>query len=731
MTNGEARLLVLPPDPILLTELLEAVPHATACVCLNGKLHCVNSAFTRLFNQQASLLPAAIDSLIVSLTPQRWQNLVKQTIELGILASQEQHQDGRRFALTLRHIDKWQSQYLSLSITELDNLTEQHQIQHLQNDILRSVAEGQPLHRTLDMICRRVEALAPEVTCSVMLVDEKGCLHPAAAPTLPDSFFDALEGKPVGEKAYGPCGMAAWRNAPVEAHDLANNPLWVEYWQLAAPLGIAACWSSPICLKSGKVGGTFALYFKEPRGPNAFHRRMIQTCLHISALAIEHHRTQQQIEKLVFFDTLTGLPNRTLLRDRIDQELIACRFSQSQLALIHVDLDNFKAVNESLGQQIGDELLKVLASRMQHCQPLRSTLARLGADEFVLLVADCKQNQARALAEQLRQTINKPVQIEGREFVLSASIGISLAPEDACTVDNLLRSSESALHQAKRVGRGGLSFYRSAMNQAAIRRHHHLEALRRALNGQSLKVHYQPQIDFGGKRLAGLEVLARCQDPELGFIPPDVFIPLAEESGLIGQLDQLVMEQALAQLALWRNQGFAIPLVAVNLSAVDFRQPGLLERIKKSLAAYRLDGCSLTLEITESLLIESNEDILATMTALRQLGIGLSIDDFGTGYSSLSYLKRFPVTELKMDRSFIRDIDTDPNDKNLTAAVIQLAGNFQLKVVAEGVENQAQCDIVTGLGCDLIQGYHFARPMAAADLESWMTGQGAAFVSRH
>ncbi|WP_417361578.1 EAL domain-containing protein [Gallaecimonas pentaromativorans] len=730
MNNGEARLLVAPPDPVLLTALLEAVPQATACISPNGQLHCANSAFLRLLGHKAPLNHDNINTLLDSLTPQRWQKLVAQAQHCGTLCSQEQKHDGRHFALALRRIDQWHGQFLSLSLKELDNPIAQYQIQQLQNEILRSVAEGNPLHRTMDILCRRAEALAPEAICSVMLVDENGLLQPCAAPSLNSSYYDHFINLPIGPGS-GSSGTAAWRKTTVEVQDIASDPLWDNYRHLALPLGLVACWACPVSLKNGKVVGTFSLYFRDKRGPSAFHRQMVESCLNVSALAIEHNRVQRQLENLIFFDPLTGLPNRTLLRDRIDQELGACQRSHSHLAAIHIDLDNFKAVNESLGQQIGDQLLQALAARMQQCLPARSTLARLGGDEFVLLVPDCDQHQARALAEQLQHCIHQPVAIDGRELVICAGIGISLAPEDASTVDNLLRSSESALLQAKQQGLGGLSFYRSTMNQAAIRRHHHLEALRRALNGQSLKVHYQPQIDFGGKRLAGLEVLARCQDPELGFIPPDVFIPLAEESGLIGQLDQLVMEQALAQLALWRNQGFAIPLVAVNLSAVDFRQPGLLERIKKSLAAHRLDGCSLTLEITESLLIESNEDILATMTALRQLGIGLSIDDFGTGYSSLSYLKRFPVTELKMDRSFIRDIDTDPNDKNLTAAVIQLAGSFQLKVVAEGVENQAQCDIVTGLGCDLIQGYHFARPMAAADLENWMTGQGAAFVSRH
>ncbi|WKE65373.1 EAL domain-containing protein [Gallaecimonas kandeliae] len=726
MKKGEAGLLPEQPDSALLAEMVDTAPLALAGADQGGQLHHFNPAFALLLEDAGLTGKAAITALFTSLDQAKWQGLCKRAEQAGLALSLERTKGGQLFELSLRGRQHWPAAF-TLCLKRCGPDFHRESIQLLQSEVLQAVAQGEPLHHCMELLCKRVETLAPELLCTVLLVDDDGKVHPCAAPSMAPLFSDAIDGEPIGPKA-GSCGTAAWRRQPVEVTDIATDPLWEHYKALALPLGLAACWSSPILFKDGKVAGTFALYYREKRGPSAFHRQMVETCVHICALAMEHERAQQQIHRLVFFDPLTGLPNRSLLRDRLEQALTATRFSRAPLAALFIDLDNFKAINESLGHAVGDQLLQLLAGRLQDGLSHKHTLARTGGDEFLLLAIDTDANQARTLAEGLLARIQIPVQLAGRELSISASIGISLAPEDATNVDTLLRNTEIALHQAKDSGRNTWSFYKAAMNESAQLRHQQLAALRRAMAEKSLVLHYQPQISVKEARLAGLEVLARCQDPALGNIPPAVFIPLAEESGLICNLDCTVLEQALVQLTAWRRQGLAIPAVAVNLSALDFRQPDLVERIQALLQEQGLSGADLTLEITEGLLIESNDQILATMERLRALGISLSIDDFGTGFSSLSYLKRFPVAELKVDRSFIRDIETDPSDRTLTAAVIQLGASFGLRVVAEGVETQEQLELVTGLGCDLIQGYHFAAPMTAPELALWLTGDGKAWL---
>lgn len=714
-------------DLKLRSDLTEATPLALACADASGVLEYSNAAFDRLLKDAGVSRQRPVPELLASVDLARWQWLFSEALSSGKVVSLEllgpERDQVLPVEISLQRFDQWGGERVAVTLQLVKGQFQKESLLLLQGEVLQAVAEGQPLNKAMDILCRRVETIAPELLCTVLLVDDLGRVHPCAAPSMPPVFSEAIDNEPIGPKA-GSCGTAAWLGQPVEVTDIATDPLWEEYKALALPLGLAACWSTPIFVRNGGTIGTFALYYREKRGPSPFHRQLVETCVHICSLAIAHERAQEQIHELVFFDALTGLPNRNLLKDRAEQAVTASRFGNSPLTVMFIDLDNFKNINESLGHGVGDRVIQVVAQRMQENLTPKYTLARTSGDEFVALLPGVGSNQARATADRLLECIREPVQVMERELSISASIGISIAPDDASSVDTLLRNTEIALHQAKDGGRNTCYFYRSDMNEAATLRHHQLAVLRKAIAAKTLTLHYQPQVSVRDARLQGVEVLVRCQDPELGNIPPDVFIPLAEESGLINCLDFIVLDQALAQLASWRKQGLDIPTIAVNLSALDFRNPTLVERIQGLLSTHGIAGDSLTLEITEGLLIESDDDIMAAMKALCELGISLSIDDFGTGFSSLSYLKRFPVAELKVDRSFIRDIDRDVSDRRLTGAVIQLGGSFQLRVVAEGVETQEQYDIVADLGCDLVQGYHVAKPMPAETLEQWLENGG-------
>ncbi|MBR9883597.1 MAG: EAL domain-containing protein [Oceanospirillales bacterium] len=558
-------------------------------------------------------------------------------------------------------------------------------------------------------------------------MDTDGKIHPCAAPSLPAEFGQAIEGESIGPAA-GSCGTSAWRGEAVEVTDIATDPLWSTYKALALPLGLAACWSSPIKLRDGRVAATFALYYREKRSASEFHRKMVSACVHLCSLAIEHEHAEQHIHQLVFHDRLTGLPNLNLLKDRAQRALQATVYSGEPLTMMFLDLDHFKTVNESLGHQAGDRLLQEVARRLQSCIAAEDTLARLGGDEFVLLLSDTGAQKARALAEHLQVRLSDVIEGEATPFSMTASIGISIAPEDAIDFEMLHRNADIALYQAKAAGRNAIRFYQSHMNDAAQQHLIIASALRRAVSEQQLDVYYQPKIALDTGRLMGVEALVRWVDPELGSLPPDRFIPVAEETGLIAALDSYVMEKACRQLVSWQAQGVPVTSVAVNLSATEFRGGDIYQRIKSLVERLAIKPGMLTLEITESLMMEPGSDIHDELIRIRELGVGLPIDDFGTGFSSLSYLKRFPVTELKLDRSFVNDLGHDASDRALARAVIQLGATFGLQVVAEGVETRNQADILSQIGCTLAQGYYFAHPMPADQFEHWLAGDGQDYI---
>ncbi|MCG6117282.1 MAG: EAL domain-containing protein [Aquimonas sp.] len=593
----------------------------------------------------------------------------------------------------------------------------------LQRDVLESVALGRPLRAVLDLLCRQVEALAPEVVCSVVRIDDAGLIRPLAGPSLPASYAAQLDGAAIGPSA-GSCGTAAFRGEEVAVEDIETDPLWADYKHLALPLGLRACWSSPVLGRTGKVRASFALYFREPRGPSRFHRRMVEACTQLCRIAIQHEDNQAEIERLAYFDLLTGLPNRALLQDRARMALHQAGRDGRRLGLAVLDLDRFKTINDSMGHAAGDRVLAEVGRRLRATLRDSDTVSRVGGDEFVILFPDNDARESAIAADKVLRALAAPIDLEGQSYAPSVSIGISQFPDDARDFDTLMRNADVAMYEAKRDGRGCVRFFLSSMNEAARWRLQMESALRLAMSRECMELYFQPKILLGQPGLAGVETLLRWQHAEYGWVPPDQFIPLAEDCGLINALDAWVLERACAQLADWRLRGLPVPSIAVNQSAQRFSHDDVPAHVRLVLQRHGLSPGSLVLEITERLMLNDAPRIHAALDELNTMGVHLSVDDFGTGYSSLSYLKRLPVDELKLDRSFVNDIETDPSDRALASAVIGIGRSLGQNVVAEGVETAEQHRFLLEAGCPAAQGYYYARPMPAAEFEAWLGGPG-------
>jgi len=430
----------------------------------------------------------------------------------------------------------------------------------------------------------------------------------------------------------------------------------------------------------------------------------------------ERRAAEQRVQYLAHYDALTGLPNRTLLQDRLALAIAGARRSGTTVAVLFLDLDHFKVINDSLGHTVGDEVLKDVAVRLRGCLREGDTVGRLGGDEFIIVLPDAGTAQDVAVvADRIIQSMAAPLHVKGREFTVSPSIGISLFPEDGEDVERLIKNADAAMYQAKAAGRRALRFFTTSMD-AQLNERLNLEAnIRRALDLGEFRLHYQPQLHLESGQLVGLEALIRWAHPDLGMVPPGRFIPIAEESGQIATLSLWVLDEACRQARLWQADGLAARRIAVNISALQFRNAELPDQVAAALHRHGLDPSCLEVEVTEGALIRNVDMAIHILSSLKTMGVRVSIDDFGTGYSSLSYLQRFPVDTLKIDRSFISEIVTDHGDAAITKAIIGLGSSLGLTVIAEGVETEPQLDFLRRHGCHGAQGYLFSPPMAAED----------------
>ena len=446
---------------------------------------------------------------------------------------------------------------------------------------------------------------------------------------------------------------------------------------------------------------------RSPQGDIDFH---IASYADIS----EQKAVEERIRHMAHHDPLTGLPNRLHLQITLEQAIASARRNKGEVVLMFIDLDRFKIINDTLGHNIGDGLLVEVGRRLRACVRESDLVARLGGDEFVVALTDDGSVKAAAhVAEKILAEVSQPYLVEEHPLRTTPSIGISLFPQDGNSIDELMKCADTAMYHAKAAGRGQFHYYTENMNRGTRERLSLENSLHQALEREEFTVFYQPQADLASKQLVGAEALIGWMHPERGLLPPDEFISVAEETGLILPIGEWVLRQVCNQIRRWREAELPPFTVAVNLSARQFRQNHLAERIQSILEETGVDPAAIDLEITEGTTMERAEVSVTVLQALHDLGLGITIDNFGTGYSSLSYLKRFPVDKLKIDRSFVRDIPDDPNDVAITRAVIQMAASLGLKVVAEGVETDDQLNSLRDWGCDILQGYWYGRPMEA------------------
>jgi diguanylate cyclase (GGDEF)-like protein/PAS domain S-box-containing protein len=444
----------------------------------------------------------------------------------------------------------------------------------------------------------------------------------------------------------------------------------------------------------------------------------------------DRKRAEEQIEFHAYHDVLTHLPNRKLFVDRLRQNIARARRTGKPMAVMFIDIDQFKSVNDTLGHTAGDELLLEMSQRLRACMRADDTVARIGGDEFTIILSELAHAEdAVTVALKILETVQQPISIGSMPVVVSASIGIALHPADGADPETLLRNADSAMYRAKESGRNTYQLCTSEMKQQATERRSLEMRLRKALHDNELVLHYQPQVSFATGRIVGVEALIRWPDPERGFIPPSVFIPIAEDSRIIVPLGEWVLRTACHQARQWRQSGLGPLRLAVNLSPRQFQQQGLVPMVRRILEETGLEPGVLELEITETAAMQNAETTITQLQALRAAGVGVSIDDFGTGYSSLNYLKRFPLTAVKIDSSFVHDLATNEDDAAIVSAVIGIARSLQLRVVAEGVETQEQFEFLHRRGCDEAQGYYFSRAVTA-DAISAMLGEPVPMTMR-
>ena len=442
---------------------------------------------------------------------------------------------------------------------------------------------------------------------------------------------------------------------------------------------------------------------------------------------------ENQIHQLAFYDSLTGLPNRQLFFEHLAQELRRCERNDDAFAVLFLDLDRFKNINDTLGHGVGDVVLAQVGKRLRRC--VRSTdsvgrsvpdealtsVARIGGDEFTLLIGSINgPSHSESVARRIIESLSEPIVVDSRSLYITPSIGVATYPVDGTDAETLLKNADAAMYKAKEEGRNCIQFYSNTLNDRATARFTLETELRKALEQQALQVYYQPQIDLCSGCVVAMEALLRWNHPRRGFIPPADFIPIAEDTGLIGMIGEWVMQTACAQVKTWQIEGKGQVKIAVNISSRQFYDDSLTRVVAGILAATGLESRYLELELTESMVMKDPKVTIASLAALKEMGVSIAVDDFGTGYSSLAYLKKYPLDVLKIDRSFVRDIATDPDDAAIVRAIIAMAKSLGMSVIGEGIETQQQLEFLKHNGCDVIQGFLLGKPVPADEAEAFL-----------
>jgi diguanylate cyclase (GGDEF)-like protein len=586
------------------------------------------------------------------------------------------------------------------------SLANDRALQAIQNEILEMIAYGEPLQVVADTLCRRIEDLAPDTICSVLTVDKTGHIHPLAAPRLPEHYSAAIDGLVVGP-LEGSCGRAAALGESVLVEDISTDPLWAKYKALALPIGLRACWSTPIKARHGKVIGTFALYYRTNRGPDALERLAVDTCVHLCAIAIEQAEVHARVQQLAYFDTLTGLSNRLHAEMMMKEKLQA----PDGLGLLLIDIDNLKITNDTLGHAFGDELIKQVASRIA-ATTRPGVACRIGGDEFLVILDGCQKPGAlKDAAERVLASMEAPFTFEGHTIVPHVTIGGALHGRDGVDSDTLRQNADLALYHSKETGRGRFVEFNESLRTAITRRIQTIRDLESALNDGRIVTYYQPIVRLDTGDIVGLEALARLRNREGQIVAAAYFQEALKERRVARRLTDVILEQVAADLRSWLDMGIPFQHAGINVTTADFQGEELADRITAAFGRQGVPLNHVVLEVTETVFFGGSDSLVSeSVKRLRSRGLRVALDDFGTGYASLTHLQTFPVDVIKIDKCFVDRLVGDPTGEVIVAALIDIARKLGMRTVAEGVEMEAQAKRLHELGCTLGQGFWFYRP---------------------
>jgi diguanylate cyclase (GGDEF)-like protein/PAS domain S-box-containing protein len=588
--------------------------------------------------------------------------------------------------------------------------------------VLEMLAACRPVDEVLAKIVALIEEQLQDFFGSIVVLDGSGTFFShVIAPAMPEEYGQALVGIAIADDV-GTCGTACYRGEPVFTEDILTDPNWEPFRALAAPFGLRSCWSVPYFNADGTVHGSFGLYSRQPRLPSAFEIQCLALGSRLAELALERERSAAQIRLMAERDSLTGLPNRAAFAEIFARELSEADAVGQEVAVAIVDVDDFKQVNDRYGHAIGDRFLTTFSQLIVGAAGQGNLVARLGGDEFAIVFRPSPDvDFVRALGD-LAASLHTHIDIDRHRLLTAVSAGLAVFPQHGSDAGTLLNHADAAMHKAKQQGGNRIDVYDPEFSKAREFYRRKIEQLRVSIANGDIDLDFQPLVSVRDACVVGFEALARWQHPQEGRLGPGAFIPLAEKEGLIVELGGAVLMRACCEAAGWRRQFGVSHSVSVNVSAQQFAEGRILEQVRAALNASGLDPVLLELELTESMLLEDEEQAIRIMSELKGIGISFAIDDFGTGFSNLGALARLPVDRLKIDRSIIRDIEANVAAASIASAIIVMGQRLGLTVLAEGVETAGQMEFLRSNACDHLQGYLLARPIPSADLRSLLAG---------
>ena len=592
----------------------------------------------------------------------------------------------------------------------------------LQTEILEAMVMGELFESIAVRLCQRAEEMAPEAICTIVGVTGDGRLKSVAAPSLPLSYAEAVTGLQIGPNA-GSCGTAAFLGEPVEVEDISTSPLWDSYKDLALPLGLLACWSFPIKTRDGRVAATFAFYFKEKRGPNAFERSIVNTCAHLCSIAIEHALSQKRNHALAYYDQLTGLPNRRSFDDMVFDRIVSM---DPAFGLLVIDIDNLKIANDTMGHVVGDSLIQEVAARLIEVAP--NAASRIGGDEFGIVIDGCRSHDELAeAADRIVEAMKAPFDCGGYTITPQITMGGVVYELDGVDPDLLRQNADFAIYHAKTANRGGYALFKREMRTSIATRMSTIRTVGDALNENRVMPFYQPLIDLSDGTIEGFEALARIRLDNGTIVSAGQFQAALSDPSIAFRLTDQMLAHIARDMRVWVDEGLEVRHVGINLSTADFHRGDIEQRLTEAFEPAGVALDRIVLEVTEGVFMDGQDDkVVSVLEKLRQKGLTVALDDFGTGFASLTHLIRFPVDVIKIDKSFVDRMLTDHPSQLVVELLVDLSRKLRMHTVAEGIETQAQAGWLKALGCKIGQGYYFGKPVDVAAttklLREWEPG---------